>query len=276
MADYPMVVVGGGPSSYAKKRKRSGSYGKKAGPSAGVQGPRMQGGQFYARDAAPRMYMARTPGGQITADNHYFDTERSATTIASNVASWTGSEYDPDTTAMLSLFNPIQGNDIASREGRKVFVKKIRVYGVLTVPTQSGATTADPEANVRIILYQDMQTNGTQSQGEDVIESGNGSDAIHMFMNLKNLGRFKVWHDKFYVITQRNISGQGAGNTIEQCGASRNFKISIKPNCYVNYNAVNGGTVADVVDNSWHIIANVQATSLATNIAYKVRTVFVA
>lgn len=224
-----------------------------------------------------RSYVPRTPGGSITADNHYYDGERTATTIASNTASWTGSEYDVNSVptgvlAVACLFAPLVGNDIINREGRKCFLKKIRISGVITVAVQSVAATADPAASVRIVLYQDMQTNATQSQGEDLLSSGTAADAIHMYQNYGNLGRFKVWYDKFHVIEKLPITGAAAA--IEQSGTSRNFKITIKPNCMVNFNATNGGTVADIIDNSFHLIANTQSAGLAPTITYKSRCVF--
>jgi len=75
----------------------------------------------------PRLFVPRTPGGQILAESHYFDTERTITAIAFNGASWTGTEYDPNTTAMLCLFAPVIGDDLTNRTGRKVFVKKIKI-----------------------------------------------------------------------------------------------------------------------------------------------------
>jgi len=228
---------------------------------------------FKPYSARPKLYMPRTPGGNIVAENRYFDTERTSTTIAVNVASWTGSEYDPNTSAMLCLFAPSQGDDIANRQGRKVFVKKISVHGVLTCPTQTGQSSADLPPLIRVVLYQDMQTNGAQSQGEDVFSTGAGSDAIHMFQNPANFGRFKVWKDKMYTFPPAPISAL-AGPAIEQSGMVKNFKMIIKPKVIVNYNATGANTVADVVDNSFHILAMSSPAGLAPTITYKTRTVF--
>jgi len=224
------------------------------------------------RQYISRQYVNRTPGGQIVADNHYFDTERTSTAIAANGASWANTEYDPNTSAMLCLFAPTVGDDITNRTGRKVFVKKIRIQGSILISAQSAAATSDLGADIRIIVYQDCQTNAQQSQGENLIDSGAGSDAIHMFQNLASLGRFKVLKDKMIVIDPGSMTG--AAGAIEQSGQYRNFKMTVKPMCWVNYNATNGGTVADVVDNSFHLIANVRNTGLAPFISYKVRTVF--
>lgn len=251
--------------SGSRKRKRSG-------PSVPKYKQRRVGPAPAFVRAVPRVYVSRTPGGQITADNHYFDTERTATTVASSTANWTNTEYDPNTTAMLCLFAPVTGDDITNRTGRKVFVKKIRIHGAFQCLPQSVQASGDVGEAIRVIVYQDKQTNAAQSQGEDLIASGAGSDALHMHQNLANLGRFKVWYDKIINIDVPQMTGAAAA--IETAGVIRHFKISIKPNCWVNYNATNGGTVADVVDNSFHVIMNTQSTNLAATVAYKVRTVF--
>lgn len=221
--------------------------------------------------APMRSYINRTPGGQITADNHYFDAEKTVTNIAATLTAWTGSEYDPAT--LNTLFAPQLGDDISNRAGRKCYVKKIRINGIINCDRQVNQTVADAPATVRLLLVQDMQTNSTQAQGEDVLESGTASDAIDMFQNLKNLGRFKVWKDKTFILQNPNMATDGANQAMVQ-GLARKFKFTIKPNCWVNFNATNGGTVADIVDHSWHIIANTTSTTMVPSITYKVRTVF--
>jgi len=218
--------------------------------------------------ATPRIYVNRTPGGQITADNHYFDSELAITSIAAQLNNWQTTEYDP--TSKGCLFFPTQGDDISNRQGRKVFVKKIRMRCAISVAAQAGIATADQEAIVRVLVYKDMQTNAAQSQGEDVLSSGTSGESLQMMGNVANLGRFVVMYDKIHKISQRTMD---AGL---QSGAYISFKINIKPNCWVNYNSANGGTVADIVDNSFHIIANTNSASMTPQLQYKCRTVFTA
>lgn len=220
-----------------------------------------------------KQYVARTPGGNIVADHHYFDTERTATAIAVNTASWTGTEYDPNTSAMLCLFAPVTGDDIFNRSGRKIFVKTIRIRGVLTAPPAATGTLGGTPNQIRIVVYQDKQTNTAQSQGEDLLSQGAGSDAMHMGMNVANLGRFKILKDKLYVMGN-NLNIGGATGAFVYSGQQIHFKYDIIVNDWVNYNATNGGTVADVVDNSFHLIANATSGTLTPQITYKVRTTF--
>jgi len=208
----------------------------------------------------------------MTADNHYFDTERTSTAIPQSASTWNGSEMDPNTSAMLCLFAPVIGDDISNRMGRKVFVKKIRISGVINVAEQSAQTAQDAALNVRLVCYQDMQTNATQATGDLVLSQGAASNAIHMGMNVASLGRFKILKDKRIVVAPADYSG--LTTAFVAAGRAVNFKMNIKVNQWVNYNATNGGTVADVVDNSFHVLALSNVTTLAGTITYKVRTVF--
>lgn len=177
---------------------------------------------------------------------------------------------------MLTLFAPIQGDDIANRTGRKVFVKKIRISGIIQVAQQATQSICDNAVNIRMIVFQDMQTNGAQASPNLVLLSGAASDAQHMFQNTAGFGRFKMMKDKSIIMQNPSVLGPTTGALVAQNGLSRNFKMSFSPNCYVNFNATNGGTVADIIDNSWHLAANADSAGLAATITYKVRTVFTA
>jgi len=232
-----------------------------------------------ARQRTAIGYVPRTPGGQVVADNHYFDAELAATAVAETLTAWTGSEYDPiiaaGPTPLLCLFAPTQGNDISQRDGRKVFLKKLRITGQLVWQTQTAQATIDEPGRCRIIVYQDKQTNGAQSQGEQLIASGAALDAINMFQSTLSFGRFKVLKDKMYSSGNQNngVFGPSTGALIGQTGAVINFHYNLKINEWVNYNATNGGTVADVIDNSWHLIANSEGDTTPA-LKYKVRGVF--
>lgn len=266
--------------------KRKTSYSAKRGTASFI-GPRVPTGwktNVYGNTYNPnRVYkkrrvlrgVARTMGPQYETDNHYFDTERTQTNITATATGWTGSEYDPNTSAMLCLFAPVIGDDIFNRTGRKAFVKKIRIAGVIKFARGAATTTGEDVARVRVIVYQDKQTNIAQAQGEDVIASGAASNAISMFQNVANLGRFKVLKDKTFLMQNPTlVADAGTTGNIVHSELAVPFKWTIKPNCWVSYNATNGGTVADVVDNSFHLIANAEAATATCNIVYKVRTVF--
>ena len=219
--------------------------------------------------AAPKMYVNRTPGGTIVAENHYYDNALTATAVYQG-ANWNGTELDPGATG--SLFNPTTGDDIGSRTGRKVFVKKIRVVGEIVIPAQSAKTTQSEAAQIRILVYNDMQTNAAQATGDLVLSQAGGADPIQFGMNLANLGRFKILKDKKWVVTPADFSG--LTTAFVAAGRVIPFKFNLKVNQYVNYNATNSPDVSSIVDNSWHLIALSTVNTMAPTIAYHVRTTF--
>lgn len=223
----------------------------------------------------PRVrYVPRTLGGQVQAEDHYFDEQRPATFIVATPGSWAGCEMDPSL-AQGCLFAPIIGDDIANRTARKVFVKKIRIYGAITTTAQSGLALPEQPCNVRLVIYQDKQTNASNlNVAQLVLLSGNASQATNMFMNPSQFGRFKILKDKKIVLQNPSNAGTTTAANISYPGLVRNFKFTINVNEYVNYNNTNGGTVADVVDNSFHLMVNCTNVEMAPTIEYKARTVF--
>lgn len=243
------------------KRKRTGSGVTKS----SKKRPRIQRG-------ATTGYVARTPGVKAITETKYFDAEFGQSAILATTTTWAGTEVDPATGNCL--FFPAVGNAYNNREGRKTHVKKIKINGWIIVPAQQNQTATDHSTNVRLIVYQDKQSNATQSQGEDLMASGANSLPTMMFQNPANFGRFKVLKDKTFAFQNPAVSYDGTN--MEQQSLMRTFKISIKfrKPVTINYNNTNGATVADVVDNSFHMIAATSGAGLAPELAYKVRTVF--
>lgn len=230
----------------------------------------------------PRVYVPRTPGGNIVADNHYFDLTKLNAAIPVVITSWSAAMFDPDSSsggaiASLGLFQPVQGDDITRRQGRKCFLKKIRITGSFSIPSQATQTSLDTPAKVRIIVYCDKQTNGAQATGADLINSGStGAGAIHMFQNFANLGRFQVYKDKSYLIGNSlpTVNNTGGAGGIVQGSAKTNFKFTINVNKWVNFNAGVTGTITDVVDNSFHVLAATDGVLVVPTLEYSSRCTF--
>lgn len=208
------------------------------------------------------------------AETKYFDSSLAATALTAST-NWTGTEVDPAT--LNTLFVPVQGSGINNRVGRKVQVKKIKVQGQITCVKQTDQTASDEAAHIRLILYQDMQSNGTQSQGEDLMDGSSGTAAgcVNAFQSLANFGRFRVLRDYHLVVQNPNFSWDGTN--LEQQGLVKPFKMShvFRTPLTVHFNATNGGTMADIVDNQFHIIAMTYSTNLAPSILYNCRVSFV-
>lgn len=223
--------------------------------------------------------VARTRGVYATGEMKYFDSLLTITAITAST-NWTGTEYDPNVVPvanMNTLFAPTQGAGINQRIGKACKVYKIKIHGEIQMPAQTNQVVADASNITRIALVQDCQTNSTQAQGEQVFSpptTATATLATEAFQNIDNFGRFKVLKDKFFVFNSPTLTYDGTN--MEQSGMNKRFQwtIKFKKPIEVRFNNTNGGTVADIVDNSWHIMANTNNSDLAPYLAYQCRVCY--
>lgn len=223
--------------------------------------------------------VARTRGAYGSGEMKYFNSEKELTTLVAN-RDWTGTEFDPGVVpvaSMNTLFAPTVGSAINQRIGKSAKVFKIKIKGLIWVPFNANQTGGLNAAAIRLALVQDNQTNGTQAQGEQVFTPAVTNSpivSVNSFQNIDNFGRFKVLKDKIIVVQNPNMSYDGAN--IEMGGLTRPFKwnLNFPGGIDVRFNAVNGGTVSNIVDHSWHIYANATSTALGAQISYTCRVCF--
>lgn len=214
----------------------------------------------------------RTRGVYARGEMKYYDNSRNAAIAAGT--DWTASELDPSTE--LSLFNPASGPAINQRIGQKVMVRKIAIKGTIVTGAQVDQTDADIYPHIRFALVQDTQTNGAQMQGEEVFAShqANAYTVMGAFQNINNFGRFKVLKEK--IVRVPMIPAIYDGTNIEQAGCTIPFKMTytFKKPVWVKFNSTNGGTIADIVDNSFHLIGRYSSTDTTCSLYYNVRTYY--
>lgn len=219
-----------------------------------------------------RSFVPRSFGNSLAVTERKYDTlTLGATALVASLSDWTATEFDPTAN---SLFAPVQGDDFNQRDGRKVAVLAIKIRGLVNVPDASDLTASRSGTKVRIIVYQDKQTNGAQAQGEDVMQSV-ANNALQTFQNPANFGRFRVLKDMVMNLVPGGVTYDGTN--IEQFGRTYSFKINIrfrKP-VIVHYNSTTTATITAIVDNSFHLIANTNSIELAPTIQYVVRTTFI-
>lgn len=222
-----------------------------------------------------RSFVPRTMGPFSVTESKYFDSFLSAYTLleSTNLGSTT---TDPAT--LNTLFVPSEGSDIDNRIGRKVSVYKIAIRGVLSIDTLVDAADVIQSPSHRILVWQDMQTNGTQSTTDLVFQPATTTTvplSFCSFQNLSNLGRFRVLRD--LTLRGRDSTAVTDGtNTSSQGIADVPFKITIrfrKP-VIVKFNSTNGGSVADIVDNSFHMGVIKSSSDYETVLHYQCRTYY--
>ena len=229
----------------------------------------------YAMVTARRSFVPRALGPFSVTEKKYFDTGLYEGTISAG-STWASTEVDPAT--KNCLFCPVEGSDINNRVGRKVTVHKIKIRGFVQVGAQAAQSAADEAAQIRVILFQDMQTNGAQAQGEELMATpvlANQELCNCVFQNTANFGRFRVLKD-IIVNGLQNANMAGSPSTVIVQGQSQPFKFSytFKKPVVVRFNATNGGTVADIIDNSFHMLAHQTVSSASRKIYYQCRIVY--
>lgn len=218
----------------------------------------------------------RSRGVYARGEMKYFDTALAGTSLTATTTTWpAGTVVDP--TTFNTLVVPQVGAAINQRIGREVKIMKIQIRGHLSTPAQATVNTADAGAPIRMILVQDMQTNSAQMTAAQLLSDNSTSETtINSFQNLNNFGRFKVLKDKRIDLYNPNLAGEVAAANVIQNGLVKSFKITHKfrKPVSIRFNATNGGTVADIVDNSFHLICAAQNIALAPAITYVCRVGF--
>lgn len=203
------------------------------------------------------------------------------TSLAATDATWAGCELNPSqsTTTYGCLPVPRQGSNYADRDGKKIRIQKIRISGTLEMSTQA-ITGGIKIPYARIVIAQDMRTNGTQLQAETVMGPGLGSDgnavttksaAINALSNPNEWGRYKILFSKYYRFQNNTTYYTGAANV--RHGGNIPFKITIKPDIEVNFSS-STGAVGSVLDNSFHVFAAVSEAAPVVYCSYTARTSF--
>lgn len=172
----------------------------------------------------------------VKPETKYFDCGINvATTMAGT--SWADSEVVCDNYINSSgaaavytdscLIPTANGNGYGQVDGNKYKLKGIRVRGDLLVPVVPDAADVQQARIVRVLLVEDTMPNGTQAQGEDVLQDmGTLGENVHSFMRVaNNLGKFKVHSDKTYVLNVTAAGTDGA-NTNSVGFVTQKFKIN--------------------------------------------------
>lgn len=213
--------------------------------------------------------------GPLSATESKYDLKVLGLTNFPEGTSWAGAELDPAT--YLTLCLPAEGADIDNRIGRKISVYRIAIRGIIHTAVLQDQTDMLLAPSYRLILYIDQQTNGGQSQAEDIMSTGLATQegVFTGFQNLNNLGRFRVLKD--IIFEGRDVSSMTDGASTASIGAGDiPFKISykFKDPLVIKFNSTNGGTIADIIDNSFHLIGAKSTADFAGTITYQCRTYY--
>lgn len=212
------------------------------------------------------------PSGLMGVERKFFDSTKAETNITGST-DMTSLEFDPATLNCLNA--PTQGTGASNRSGDFYTIDSCEVSGKITCAQQADQTAADLAPVVKVYLVLDKYTNAAQLNSEDVFTnpSASATQSVNPFRVVKNESRFKILDSVMLQIEPPTMSYDGTN--VEQSGQTHTFVLrkrwvgGLRVSCIAN-----GGTVADIRDNSLHVIAVTNSSNSAPQIAYNARIRF--
>jgi hypothetical protein len=220
---------------------------------------------YPVRRVVPRGYRfkvgrhRRRYGGLLGIEKKFVDQE-----VVQNCVNGAWHDIDPATHAIGVM---AQGDTASTREGDRYIIKDVHVRG---------SVLCDHANEVKLALVQDTQTNN-QAAGFDATKvfttATNDANYPHAFRDLQYVNRYRVLKTKTISFPERTwYDGGGAGETADE--TVKTFSMKLKGLNIPVHCSANGGTAADVTDNSLHLIT-VAAAAGNPSARYRVRTRFV-
>ena len=202
-------------------------------------------------------------------EKNFYDTSVSNLAIVSD-GSAANLEADPSDGCLSA---PPQGDTSSSREGQQIVLKNVQVKGIIRMPTRINGTPIQAPT-VYLALVLDTQSNGAQLNSEDVFKtSANGVLNATMFRNLEYRKRFRLL--KTATINMPEASGvysgvAGQGDWLGEDVPFEMFHV-FKDGLEVNFRIGAASGIANVIDNSLHVIAACSDTASGCLLYYHSR-----
>lgn len=256
--------------SYAQKTYRSSKYAR------GYGGRRITYSTLRRRGlrSRGRRLMNLRTAGFLGVEKKFYDTSLVASAIPAPTDA-TGGEFDPSATSMVST--PAQGDGEQNRDGKQIACLYLEIKGQINCLSVEGAVDPYVGTEVFVACVLDSQSNGAQLNSEDVFKN-TGANAVLATTPVKNLlfgKRFRILKQKCFTLTSNALSTAGANN-FAYPGVIRHFSWYIPLNgLKINFNAGTTSSIANVIDNSIHIIAYATSTAATPTISYNARLRFV-
>jgi len=220
-----------------------------------------------------RAMLNRRTAGFLGIEKKFYDTALAATALVAPTDA-TGGEFDPSATSMIST--PAQGDSEQQRDGKRIVIKSVQVSGVCSTNALTAQTGTAAPVEVFVALVLDTQTNGAQLNSEDVYKNLGAANylATNPLRNLLFANRFKVLKEWSMTLEPKTAVNNASATTVSVAGTRCEFDCFLPLDLNVNFNAGTTASIANVIDNSLHIVAYCSSTALAPTIAYNARIRF--
>lgn len=227
-----------------------------------------------ARSNRAGTYRARgrnlVTAGYLGIENKFYDTAYASSTIATNT-DCTGAEADPSATSKIST--PVRGDGEQERDGKKIVITSCQIVGSVYRPSvELDANPALP-ALVYVALVLDTQTNAATLNSEDVFKN-TGAESLMNADPIRNL----LFGPRFKVLKtfKCNLSDPAVTHFAVDSFATNALQVPFawylpKLNLPVNFNAGTTASIANVIDNSLHVVCFSTITGLKLQYQARIR-----
>lgn len=266
--------------SHNKRPRPKGSKPKSKQPFIGPLSRRQTfNNKYYASSFKPT-FSNQVTSGYLGIEKNFLDTYFNGT--ISSAAALTGGMCELTNVGAPSVgcvSAPGRGDGPTQRLGKKILIKSWGIKGKITRVTASVAVAAIPASvECYLALVSDSQTNGAQCTSETIFTNP-GQTVVSLgecspLKNLKSGKRFKIIKSWRYSFAPVGGAVSGSNYVIPEHSAL--FEHYLSMNLEVNFGDPLDGTVAtvaNVVDNSLHVVAFCTAVG-ACQIEYNSRIRF--
>lgn len=235
------------------KRSRDGNF-KYTVKSKSGKKPNASKTLVLKRSRAAKLRQAAILGA---VEHKYYDFGKALTTLTRPTDS-SGLNVDP---TQGGFPTPQEGDDSFSRDGRSITVDEIYIRGFVRFNGAEDQNFVPDGKIVRLLLYQDTQTNAAQCVSQDVVTNFMATSylASSFMRNPNGWTRFNSIAEKCIECPPQPLAAvAGVQNDYSFSSNSVPFEIyhKFREPVKIRFNATNGGTIADIVDNSFHILAS--------------------
>lgn len=223
---------------------------------------------------ASRMRMRNyRSAGFLGIETKFFDSSLATTLTAPTDC--TGGEVDPGT--LLCLTCPAQGDGESNRDGKQICMKYLEINGRITTDGVEAVVGFPSGTEVYVACVLDTQTNAAQLNSEDVFKNtlASAATATAPQRNLLFGKRFRILKQGLFNLSMAPVTQQAA-NDYSMASVCKSFKWFIPLKMMkVNFNSGTTSVIANVIDNSVHLIAFANQTTTVPRISYNARLRFI-
>lgn len=212
--------------------------------------------------------------GFLGVEHKFYDTNVIAAGISTD-ANMASAEQDPSATSMVST--PAQGDSEQNRDGKKIVIESFHINGIIYRAAIEGAIDLLSPTDVFIAVILDTQSNAAQFNSEDVFKNSTAQTAgnCNPFKNLLFGNRFKILKTAVFNM-QFDTLAAAAANAYASHGKSKHFRWNFKfpKGLHINFNSGTTASIANVIDNSLHVIAICNNATSTPTLTYNARIRF--